>query len=92
MVEEINIEPKPGIPPSAGHLSELLGEAQRATRRCHRARRLSGSQGGRMAERAHRAFRCVILPYTVGGTPEAKDLFGLFDDTIARLLKAKKPA
>ena len=29
----------------------------------------------------------VLLPYTVGGTAEAKDLFGLFDDTIRRLLK-----
>jgi len=29
----------------------------------------------------------VTLPFTVGGTPEAKDLFGLDDDTIERLLK-----
>ena len=28
----------------------------------------------------------VLLPYTVGGTDRAKDLFGLYDDTIARLL------
>ena len=27
----------------------------------------------------------VLLPYTVGGTPEAKDLFGLFYDTVKRL-------
>ena len=33
----------------------------------------------------------VTLPYTVGGTPEAKDLFSFFDDTINRLLKARKP-
>jgi len=32
------------------------------------------------------------LPYTVGGTPQAKDLFTLFDDTIDRLLKARKPS
>jgi zinc/manganese transport system substrate-binding protein len=32
----------------------------------------------------------VLLPYTVGGTPEAKDLFGLFDDTINRLLAGAK--
>jgi zinc/manganese transport system substrate-binding protein len=30
----------------------------------------------------------VALPFTVGGTPEAKDLFSLYDDTIVRLLKA----
>jgi len=30
----------------------------------------------------------VKLPFTVGGTDGAKDLFGLFDDTVARLLAA----
>ena len=29
----------------------------------------------------------VVLPFTVGGTPAAKDLVSLFDDTLARLLK-----
>ncbi len=32
----------------------------------------------------------VILPYTIGGTPAADDLFGLFDDTIDRLLRGLK--
>ena len=31
-----------------------------------------------------------MLPFTVGGTDKAKDLFGLFDDTIARLLAIVK--
>jgi len=30
------------------------------------------------------------LPFSVGGTEGAKDLFGLFDDTIARLLAGQK--
>jgi zinc/manganese transport system substrate-binding protein len=30
----------------------------------------------------------VQLPFTVGGSDKAKDLFGLFDDTLARLLAA----
>ncbi len=34
--------------------------------------------------------RWCMLPYSVGGTPEAKDLFGLFDDTLNRLLGAAK--
>ena len=28
----------------------------------------------------------VLLPYTVGGSDRAKDLFGLYEDTLARLL------
>jgi zinc/manganese transport system substrate-binding protein len=30
----------------------------------------------------------VVLPYTVGGSDGANDLFGLFDDTLDQLLKA----
>jgi zinc/manganese transport system substrate-binding protein len=37
-----------------------------------------------LSERVHAPV--VVLPYSVGGTPEAKDLFGLFDDTLNRLL------
>jgi zinc/manganese transport system substrate-binding protein len=34
------------------------------------------------------ALRAVVLPYTVGGTPGAKDLYTLFDETIRLLLEA----
>ena len=37
-----------------------------------------------IAERAK--IPAVMLPFTVGGTHEAKDLFSLYDDTIKRLL------
>jgi zinc/manganese transport system substrate-binding protein len=30
----------------------------------------------------------VKIPFTVGGSDGANDLFGLFDDTVARLLQA----
>ena len=39
-----------------------------------------------VARRA-REDHAVVLPFTVGGDEQAKDLFGLFDDTIARLLQ-----
>ena len=32
----------------------------------------------------------VMLPFTVGGSDRAKDLFGLFDDILARLLAVAK--
>jgi zinc/manganese transport system substrate-binding protein len=41
-----------------------------------------------IAERAH--INAVVLPFSVGGSEGAKDLFGLFDDTIARLLAGLK--
>jgi zinc/manganese transport system substrate-binding protein len=39
-----------------------------------------------VAERAK--IPAVVLPFTVGGTPEATDLVALFDDTLRRLLAA----
>ena len=36
----------------------------------------------------HAGIPAVKLAFTVGGTDAAKDLFGLFDDTVSRLLAA----
>jgi zinc/manganese transport system substrate-binding protein len=41
-----------------------------------------------LSERVH--AQVVTLPFSVGGTDNAKDLFGLFEDTINRLLAANK--
>ena len=89
IIEVGNLEPKPGVPPSAGHLADLVGRLQsdpvdgvtRATYNDPKAARW-------LSDRTKTPL--VELPYTVGGTPGAKDLFGLFDDTIARLKKVKK--
>ena len=35
-------------------------------------------------------IKAVVLPFTVGGTDQAKDLFGLYDDTVNRLLAGLK--
>jgi zinc/manganese transport system substrate-binding protein len=89
MVEVMNVEPKPGIPPSAGHLSDLVGRlkggaADVITRSAYQDPKAATS----LAEKTN--IPAVELPYTVGGTPGAKDLFGLFDDSIARLKAVKK--
>jgi zinc/manganese transport system substrate-binding protein len=41
-----------------------------------------------LAERAK--LPVVVLPFTVGGSDRARDLFGLFDDTLARLLAVQR--
>jgi len=89
MVEVMNIEPKPGIPPSAGHLTDLLSKLQQQPADVIV---YSGYQDPKAAEWLGERTKLpvVMLPYTVGGTPEAKDLYSLFDDSINRLLKAKK--
>lgn len=80
------LEPKPGVEPTTAHLSEVLELLQRQpAKMVLRAAYQSDRASQWIAERAK--INAVALPFTVGGDDAAKDLFGLFDDTIARLLK-----
>jgi zinc/manganese transport system substrate-binding protein len=91
MEEVIDVEPKPGIPPSAGYLSELLAKLQaQPADAITRGAYQDPKAVEWLSERTK--IPAVTLPYTVGGTPQAKDLFSLFDDTINRLLKVRNPA
>ena len=83
------LEPKPGIEPSAAHLSTLVAQLQKQpAKMVLRAGYQDGRASEWLAERAKTP--AVVLPFTVGGSDRAKDMFGLFDDTIARLLGALK--
>lgn len=83
------LEPKPGIEPTRGHLSALV-DAQRVApaRMVLRTPYNQEAPSRWVAEKA--GIRPVLLPYTVGGTPEATDLFALFDDTVQRLLAGSR--
>jgi zinc/manganese transport system substrate-binding protein len=87
MKEVGTLEPKPGIEPSAAHLQELVALLQRQPAKLVlRAAYQDERASSWLAE--HAKLRAVVLPFTVGGSDRAKDLFGLFEDTIARLLGA----
>jgi zinc/manganese transport system substrate-binding protein len=89
MVEVMDIEPKPGIPPSAGYLTELVGRIQKdGADAITRSMYTDPKAPQWLSEHTH--IPLVDLPYTVGGTPAAKDLFGLYDDIIARLKQVRK--
>jgi len=81
------LEPKPGVEPSASHLQGVL-----ATLKGTPARMVlyAAYQDARPSEWLSRnaGIAPVKIAFTVGGTDAAKDLFGLFDDTVARLLAA----
>ncbi|RIX48528.1 MAG: zinc ABC transporter substrate-binding protein [Rhodocyclales bacterium GT-UBC] len=80
------LEPKPGIEPTSGHLSELLARQQ--TMPAKMVLRAAYQQDGPSQWIAGKTgMPAIMLPYTVGGSAEAKDLTGLFDDTVQRLLK-----
>jgi zinc/manganese transport system substrate-binding protein len=84
--EVATLEPKPGMEPSAAWLAQVLNTLQQhPARMVIRAAYQDARPSQWIAQRTHIA--AVELPYTVGGSDTAKDLYGLFDDTIARLLK-----
>jgi zinc/manganese transport system substrate-binding protein len=80
------LEPKPGVEPTVAHLSEVLALLQRQPAKMVLRAAYQGDRASQwIAERAK--INAVVLPFTVGGDDAAKDLYGLYDDTIARLLK-----
>ena len=89
MREAGSLEPKPGIPPTPTHLAQLV---ERMNRSPAKAVVYSpyNNPGAAQFLSQRTGIPVVPLPFTVGGTPKAKDLFGLFDDTIERLLAANK--
>ena len=87
--ELASIEPKPGVPPSAGYLGELVAKLSATPPKMILRNAYNDPKAADwLAQRIH--VPVVLLPYTVGGTPEAKDFFGLFEDTINRLLAVVK--
>ena len=83
------IEPKPGVPPSAGYLSQLVTKLTATPPKLILLNAYNDPKAANwLSERVHAP--AVVLPFSVGGSKEAKDLFGLFDDTIEKLLGAAK--
>lgn len=83
------LETKPGIEPTGAHLAAVLAQLQREPARMILRGAYSDDRASTwLAERA--GIPAVVLPFTVGGSEQAKDLFGLFDDTVQRLRGALK--
>lgn len=80
------LEPKPGLEPTTSHLASVLETLRRepakmVLRAAYQDPRASEWIAGRAK------INAVVLPFTVGGSDGAKDLFGLYDETVRRLLK-----
>lgn len=81
------LEPKPGVSPSVAHLSTVLSRLEtQPVKMVLRAAYQPERSSAWLAQRA--SIPVVELPFTVGGSARANDLYGLFDDTIDRLLEA----
>jgi zinc/manganese transport system substrate-binding protein len=81
------LEPKPGVEPTASHLQKVLASLKNTQARMTL---YPAYQDPKPAEWLFKnaGVPAVKMPFTVGGTEGAKDLFGLFDDTVARLVAA----
>jgi zinc/manganese transport system substrate-binding protein len=89
MREVATLEPKPGIPPTPSHLAELIDQMKSQPAKVIVYSSYNSPQAAQfLSERSK--IPAVMLPFTVGGTEKAKDLFGFFDDMIERLLGAVK--
>ena len=84
-----SLEPKPGIPPTTAHLADLVARMQAAPAKAIVYVAYNNPQAAEFLS-ARTKIPALMLPYTVGGSAGAKDLFGLFDDTLARLLAVLK--
>jgi len=89
LTEVGNLEPKPGLPPSAAHLAELLAQLKgkqvavivRSTYEDAKASEWLGTRT---------QIPYVVLPHTVGSVPGANDLFGMFDAMVKTLVEVKR--
>ena len=89
-LEEVaTLEPVPGIPPTANHLTTLLNRfgGKNGADFIIRAPYQSEKPSIWLSERT--GIPALMLPLTVGGSEHSGDLFKLFDDIINRLLTAK---
>ena len=80
------IEPRPGIPPGAEHLSRLIDTIeQKGIKKILYAAHGNPRAAHWLAEKT--GIRAIELPYTVGGNDRVNNLFELFDDTLKQLME-----
>jgi len=89
MREAGSLEPRPGIPPTPAHLAGLVEQMKRTPAKIIIYSPNNDPRAAQfLSERT--GIPAVMMPFTVGGNEKAKDLFGVFDETIARLLEVMK--
>ncbi|MBI4998083.1 MAG: zinc ABC transporter substrate-binding protein [Rhodocyclales bacterium] len=87
MKEVAALEPKPGVEPSAAYLARLVEQTAASRPRLVLRAAYNNPRPSEWYS-AQAKVPVAVLPFTVGGDAAAKDLFGLFDDTVRRLTAA----
>jgi zinc/manganese transport system substrate-binding protein len=89
-VEQVaDLEPKPGLPPTSGHLAKLLKRAKQGDVSAIVVASYQDTRGAKwLAGKAN--LPIVVLPLSVGGNEQSTDLFNLYDN-VFNLLSEIKP-
>ncbi|SIQ93058.1 metal ABC transporter solute-binding protein, Zn/Mn family [Shewanella morhuae] len=84
-VEQVaDLEPKPGLAPTSGHLASLLARAEQGDILAIVVASYQDERGAKwLGEKAN--LPVVVLPMSVGGNDSSQDLFGLYDSVISLL-------
>jgi len=83
-----SLEPKPGIPPTASHLEKVLSDVSGKNVKGILVAPFENEEAAKwLSDKT--AIPVMHLPFTVGGDAQAKDLYGLFDDTISKLTQGQ---
>ncbi|WP_455196864.1 metal ABC transporter substrate-binding protein [Kaarinaea lacus] len=84
--EAAALEPKPGVPPSTSHLASIMTGLQSNPAKLIIYTTYQHDKAAKwLSERAN--IPAIQLPFTVGGSDSATDLFSLIDETLDLLLK-----
>jgi len=86
-IEQVaDLEPKPGLPPTSGHLAKLLKRASQGDISAIVVASYQDLRGANwLAKKAN--LPVVVLPLSVGGNEQSDDLFSLYDSTLDLLLQ-----
>jgi zinc/manganese transport system substrate-binding protein len=82
------LEPKPGVEPTVAHLQSVQAALKATPARMVLHAAYQDPRPSEWLAKNVAGVHVVKLPFTVGGSDAAKELFGLFDDTLDRLLAA----
>lgn len=86
-IEQVaDLEPKPGLPPTSGHLAKLLKRANQGDISAIVVASYQDQRGANwLADKSN--LPVIVLPLSVGGNEQSNDLFSLYDSALDLLLQ-----
>lgn len=78
------VEPKPGIPPSAGHIADMVETLKKTRPDAILATNVAGKKEAEFLSQKT-GVKAVVLPQDVGAIEAAKDWFGMMDEALKAL-------